>query len=101
MLGPTDLGIRQSIAFDDLSAVAKERERPTVLLQPSGGLGSVVLRDREQYGALGFDLGKRLLQLTELLLAVGSPVAAPKELQDDRFLAAEVRELVDLTGRIG
>ncbi len=45
VLRPADLGIRQAVALDDLSPVAKKGERPVVLLKPAPGLGRVVLRD--------------------------------------------------------
>jgi len=101
VLGATDPRILETVALDDSGAVAQKRELPFVLFQPPRRLRGIVLRDREQDGPSGFDLGKRFLQLTELLLAEWSPVAAAKELQDDRVLPPKIRELVDFPFRIG
>ena len=46
--------------------------------------------DADEHGTVLFNLGKILLQLAELLLAVGSPRAAAKKLQHDMFPAEKI-----------
>lgn len=46
--------------------------------------------DPDEYGVVFFNLWKILLQLTELLLAVGSPRATAEEFHHDIFLAEKL-----------
>ncbi len=97
---PAYIRIEEAVRFDDGPAIAQERKRPIVLLEPTCGFRRVVLGDSEDYGALGFDSVERSLQLTELPFAVWSPTAASEELENDDLLPLVVGKLVGCAGGI-
>lgn len=65
-----------------------------MLLEPARSFRSVVFRDSENNGVLGFDGVERSLQLTELPLAVWSPTAATEELENHELLSLVVGEFM-------
>jgi hypothetical protein len=101
VLRAADGGILQAVELDDAGAVAENGERPLIRLEPALRLRGAVLRDGEKDGSFRLDLPERSLQLSELPLAMRSPVAAAEELENDGISAAEVRELVEAPVRIG
>lgn len=77
---------------DDQALVGSKRKSNSQALMPLPGLFRRIAVDADEHGTVLFNLRKILLQLTELLLAVRSPLAATKKFQHDIFLAKKVSQ---------
>jgi hypothetical protein len=79
--------IEEVVLFDDIDTIAQYGIAPIIFYEPTASLFGVVFRYRQQDGISALNGVEALLQLTELLFAVGSPTATTEKFYDNDFVS--------------